>query len=334
MCKTKKITIIVSIYNGEMYLSECIESIINQTYKNLEIILVNDGSNDNSKRIIEYYEQLDSRILFINKSNTGVSDSRNIGLLHSTGEFVTFVDQDDFLDEKYIEYLYELIIKTGADISIIPKVNRFTKEMNNISNKRKLKDKIDVWSGEMAAKQMLYYNLTIGPWSKLIHKKIIFDNGIRFDKRFFGGEGFAFSVQCFEQSSRVAVGQKKLYNYRVDNPNSGMTKFNLSIIHSSIKSQDYIRDSLINKNKEMLRASNYAKWHTYCDCLNTLIGCHKINENRELYNQIKHNCRVLAPIGFIISIPLKEKFKCLFYLFNPYITASLINKFRIRKFSY
>lgn len=94
----KKISVIVPIYNGETYLSECIESILKQTYENIELILVNDGSKDNSKNIIDKYALLDNRIKAIHKENSGVSDSRNVGLKNTTGDYICFVDQDDYID--------------------------------------------------------------------------------------------------------------------------------------------------------------------------------------------------------------------------------------------
>ena len=96
-----KITFIIPIYNTEKYLQRCVDSILEQTYNNIEIILVNDGSTDNSKQICEHYQQLDSRIKLINKPNGGLSDARNKGLDHSTGEYIIFIDSDDFWVDKY-----------------------------------------------------------------------------------------------------------------------------------------------------------------------------------------------------------------------------------------
>lgn len=93
----KLISIIVPVYNAEKYLQKCLDSILEQTYQNLEIIIVNDGSTDNSGQICQEYEKKDSRIIYIEKENGGVSDTRNTGLDRMTGSYVTFVDSDDWV---------------------------------------------------------------------------------------------------------------------------------------------------------------------------------------------------------------------------------------------
>lgn len=102
------ISVIVPCYNVEEYLPKCIESILNQTYRNLEILLVDDGSPDNCGRICDEYAAKDSRIRIIHKKNGGLSDARNAALDVMTGEYVTFIDSDDYVSDDYVEYLYPL----------------------------------------------------------------------------------------------------------------------------------------------------------------------------------------------------------------------------------
>ena len=120
------VTVICGIYNGEKYLPDCIDSILNQTYKNLEIILVDDGSTDNCPKICDEYAKKDDRIKVIHKKNGGVSSARNSALKESNGDYYCFVDQDDFLDLDYINYLYNLIEENDADISLVPQVIYFS----------------------------------------------------------------------------------------------------------------------------------------------------------------------------------------------------------------
>lgn len=103
------ISVIVPCYNVEEYLPKCIESILNQTYRNLEILLVDDGSPDNCGRICDEYAAKDSRIRIIHKKNGGLSDARNAALDVMTGEYVTFIDSDDYVSDDYVEYLYKII---------------------------------------------------------------------------------------------------------------------------------------------------------------------------------------------------------------------------------
>lgn len=112
------VSIIVPIYNVEAYLEACLESLIRQTYRDIEIILVNDGSTDNSLGICEAYVKKDSRITVYNKGNGGLSDARNYGLEHSTGDLITFVDSDDYVSEDYIACLYNALLETDSDIAV------------------------------------------------------------------------------------------------------------------------------------------------------------------------------------------------------------------------
>lgn len=113
------ISVIVPIYNVDDYLSTCISSIINQTYKDLEIILVDDGSTDHSGQICEEFDKLDNRVQVIHKKNEGVSEARNEGLRHAHGEYISFVDADDFIHPQMLEALYNLIKKGDYDFSMI-----------------------------------------------------------------------------------------------------------------------------------------------------------------------------------------------------------------------
>ena len=115
---TEKITVIVPVYNVENYLNKCLDSLINQTYKNLEIIFINDGSTDNSGKICQEYAQKDNRIIYIEKENGGQSEARNMGLDRMTGSYVTFVDSDDWVELDYVEVLYNKLIEYQADIAV------------------------------------------------------------------------------------------------------------------------------------------------------------------------------------------------------------------------
>ena len=113
-----RLSIIVPIYNVEKYLSRCIESILNQTFKDFELILVNDGSTDNCKEICEKYKRMDSRIIVANKKNGGLSSARNLGIDISKGDYIGFVDSDDFIDVHMYEILLNTINAYDSDIVI------------------------------------------------------------------------------------------------------------------------------------------------------------------------------------------------------------------------
>lgn len=126
------VSVVIPIYNVEKYLRKCIETVIDQTYTNIEIILVNDGSTDNSLQICNQFKEKDKRIKVINKKNGGLSDARNVGIKNAQGKYICFIDSDDFISEKYIEELHNLIVENKAQIAVcgFENVNEFGKSIS------------------------------------------------------------------------------------------------------------------------------------------------------------------------------------------------------------
>jgi glycosyltransferase involved in cell wall biosynthesis len=141
-----KISIIVPVYNVEKYLARCLDSIVNQTIKEIEIILVNDGSKDNSQKIIEEYAKNDERIVVINKENGGLSDARNTGLDIALGEYIAFIDSDDFVDVEMLNQMYALGKKHQADVVFcgLVKVNEYGREFKPMPQSTQLNEKIEL----------------------------------------------------------------------------------------------------------------------------------------------------------------------------------------------
>ena len=121
--ENKLISIIVPVYNVEEYLKQCLDSILEQTFSDYEVILVNDGSTDNSGLICQEYAEKDSRIRYFEKENGGLSDARNYGIEQAQGEYLTFVDSDDFLDKMHLNVLYTALVSNNVDISIVNYAN-------------------------------------------------------------------------------------------------------------------------------------------------------------------------------------------------------------------
>ena len=114
----KLVSVIIPVYNTAEYLPRCLESILSNTYSNLELICINDGSTDNSLNVLNYYANLDSRIIVINQQNSGVSASRNVGLDHASGEYIAFIDSDDWIHSCYFEQLMQIQAFSNTDIVI------------------------------------------------------------------------------------------------------------------------------------------------------------------------------------------------------------------------
>jgi len=165
------ISIIVPVYNVKEYLKRCVESLINQTYRNIEIIIVDDGSTDGSELLCDNFKNTDKRIKVFHKKNGGLSDARNFGISHSTGQYIGFVDSDDFIDKNMYEILMKNIIKNDADISIC----KFT-----ITNKNSFKIKpetdIKVFSKEEAMKEVMLGNYFQSHVCNKLFKRKLFSN--------------------------------------------------------------------------------------------------------------------------------------------------------------
>lgn len=172
----EKISVIVPVYNVESFLDRCIESIVNQTYANLEIILVDDGSPDNCGKICDFWVKKDPRIKVIHKENGGLSDARNAGLNIATGEFIAFVDSDDLIDKNMYQVLHDSIDEYHCDVSVC-KIARFTEEIPCLKNSNAIFTRF--FSPEDALKELISDGcIQQVVWNKLYRREII--QGISF----------------------------------------------------------------------------------------------------------------------------------------------------------
>ncbi len=215
------VSVIIPVYKVEKELKRCVESVLNQTYKNLEIFLVDDGSPDDCPQICDEYSKIDHRIRVIHKENGGLSDARNAGLDIAKGEYIAFVDSDDWVESDYIENLYTNAVKEEADISIIG----FTMVWDGGKTRRFSNDKeYYVFDREQAVRELLkqdkFYCMV---WQKL-YKKYIFK-----DIRFPVGklyEDVAICMPIFLNANRVVISGKTKYNYYQRGTSIANSKFN------------------------------------------------------------------------------------------------------------
>ncbi|MEF2629635.1 glycosyltransferase family 2 protein [Megamonas funiformis] len=234
-----KISIIIPIYNVEQYLSQCLDSVINQTYKNLEILLINDGSTDNSGKICDNYAKLDNRIRVFHKKNEGVSSARNLGLEKCTGDFIGFVDPDDFIELNMYELLYNEQQKTNADIiwcnyckiSSTGNIIYLGEINNNTFYDLSLKNNKKIFS------KNFYYilNMKTYIWNKLFKRKLFYN--IRFPLKKTFEDLFIF-MSLILQTNTIQFISKTLYYYRQRDTSLCATfntsKFSLDFIEASI----------------------------------------------------------------------------------------------------
>lgn len=228
------ISVIIPVYNVEKYLKRCMDSVLKQTYSNIEIIIVDDGSKDTSGSLCDEYGKKDSRITVFHKENGGLSSARNFGLERVSGNYVCFIDSDDFIHENYISFMYDKIIKNDADICYC-KSTKFTDDVqikNEIEN-----EKTVVIEKEEAIKQLLLNDGIIKNYIHLaLYKKTLFDN-IRFPEG-SNFEDIATTYKILDASKKIIVNNKTLYYYFINN--DGITQ--------KMKKQDIV-DRFNNMNE-------------------------------------------------------------------------------------
>lgn len=206
--KKELITLIVPVYNVEKYLIKCVDSLLKQTYDNLEIILVDDGSTDNSSKLCDEYQKKDKRIKVIHKENGGLSDARNVAIDKAHGKYISFVDSDDFIACDMIELLYKNVIDNKADIAICGYQNTNEDEEINDNN---IDYKELVYSNQEALETMLYQkDCTTSAWAKL-YKTTLFKD-IRYPKGKIC-EDLDTTYLLFAQAKKIVINNQKKYFY-------------------------------------------------------------------------------------------------------------------------
>lgn len=201
------ISVVVPVYNVSAYLDRCVESLVSQTYQNLQILLVDDGSTDDSGKKCDEWATKDTRIEVVHKENGGLSDTRNCGIDNATGEYITFVDSDDYISEKMIVCLYELLKENAAELSICEPEHIFKKSQCNFSKATKQL----VFSKEQAITEMWYQSSFLPMACGKLYKKDLFD-----DVRFTVGRRFEdidIMHELFWRCERIAYSDARLYGY-------------------------------------------------------------------------------------------------------------------------
>lgn len=201
----KKVSIIIPVYKVEKYLSECLESLMNQTYSNLEIIVCDDESPDRCPQICDQYAKRDKRFKVLHKKNGGAASARNMGLEVATGEFICFVDSDDFVDRNYIKQMVECMEINNADISVCAFSNVF------VNYKETIEIEEETYSAQEYLKKFLADWKCGLIWNKLFKRSLI--RKIRFAEGHVIDDEF-FTYQLVMNASHITTQNKSLYNYR------------------------------------------------------------------------------------------------------------------------
>ena len=247
------ISIIIPVYKVEKYLEKCIQSVINQTYENLQIILVDDGSPDNCGKICDEYAQKDHRIEVIHKSNGGLSDARNKGLEIAKGEYIGFIDSDDYIESDMYEVLYNLLKQYNAYVSIC---NFYTVSQGKIAIKNAENGIKEYNRIEILKEVLLDNNIQSYAWNKLYKKELFDEIKYPVGKKY---EDIGTTFYLLEKCNKVVVTGKPEYYYinRQDSIVNNVTETTITdYIELIMQRYDYIEENikeLSSYNKDYLK---------------------------------------------------------------------------------
>ncbi len=263
--KKPKISVIIPVYNSEKYLFRCLDSLKNQTYKDFEAIIVNSDSKDSSLDIIKQFTQKYENFHLINKDNSGVADSRNTALKSALGEYISFLDSDDFLSPDFLSVLYNSLIENDADIVCCGYYTYYPQSQK--ATPKKLTAKSGVYSSKKAL-NMLIKDTTMHfyVWNKLFKKSLFEDNNINFPNMLF--EDIYVTTRLFYYAKKINMIHKPYYYY---------------VVHE---------DSLVNCiNKQMI--NEYAK---------AIVLLRNFLEEKNIYKDFKLSFKLFAIRGMLINI--------------------------------
>ncbi|MCM1010818.1 MAG: glycosyltransferase [Fusobacterium sp.] len=287
-----KISVIIPVYNVEKYLSQCLDSIIEQSLKEIEIICINDGSTDSSKEVLERYRNADSRVIVVNKANAGYGAACNTGIRLARGEYISIIESDDFIDKNMLEDLYNLAQKHDVDIvksafyeykddepENIYKIN-WSEQYNMPQTVFRIND----------CSQLMYFHPSI--WSCIYRKSFLDKNNIKFvEAKGAGWVDNPFQIQTLCLAKRIFYTDNAYYYYRLTNPSSSSNIVNIS---NPFDRSDEIHDFLKSRkiNDKNLFAHLYKREFSYIHIVLSGIteelfdfACVKINKMIERMNK-------------------------------------------------
>lgn len=236
--KDPLVSVIIPCYNVATYIERCLLSILGQTYSNIEILAVDDGSPDDTPAILDRLAKKYSQLKVIHQPNAGVSAARNTGLRQATGDYVMFVDGDDFLAPDAVAYFMNLVRQTGGEFCL--STNCYTKR----GEKQTLRHSIQTISSADAVALLLSPRIIVGSWNKIYKRDLLIAHNCQFPTDLFYGEGLYFINTVAQLTKYVGVGNRKVYYYRRNNEGSATTCFNIKKIHNGTEAINRIEMEL------------------------------------------------------------------------------------------
>jgi glycosyltransferase involved in cell wall biosynthesis len=244
-----KISVIVPVYKVENYLHRCVDSIINQTYKNLEIILVNDGSPDSSGKICDEYAAKDDRIIVIHKKNEGSSCARNAGLEIATGDYISYVDSDDYINESMLKLMLCKMLELNLDIVEIAA---------KTSNSTLVSDNSFMVQDQVSCRKRIIQNSVFSVWRRLYKASLISD--LRFIPKIIHQDVF-YTIDVLNRINQLGFLNSAFYHYNTDNESIIRSKYSLEKITTGIRATEYIINNTIGESELKQTVDNYITYY-------------------------------------------------------------------------
>lgn len=215
--ETPRVSIIVPVYNVRDFLHQCVNSIIGQTLENIEIVLVDDGSTDGSGEIADEFAALDSRIVVIHKKNGGLSDARNVGIEAAKGDFIGFVDSDDWIEPEMFELLYQRAVTTDSELVLCASTRHNVKKSR--ASRIALRGNLNMFGKSVSENPWLIYSGQSYAWNKLYARRLFDDPSLRFPVgQWFEDSAVVYNIMA--SANRIQYVDEALYNYRFERPGS------------------------------------------------------------------------------------------------------------------
>lgn len=319
-----KYSIIIPIYNASKYLEKCISSILLQSYKNFELLLINDGSTDNSLFICDKYKNRDERVIVLNKENGGVSSARNLGLKHASGDYVTFIDADDFVDLQFLEEINSILNENNVDIlkySYTTIYGSFQKKYHFTSTV----DKVilyDSYKEEIFNNLFCTYDFT-NIWNCFFKKELI--HNLKFDINLKYAEDRKFMFDALLMSKSLFISSKRFYNYII-NPSSAMNSKNLEKNFLQLSNNLFVKKYMLLCLDDNLYINSFLN-SICCDIDNFIIE----NYSLKNFKNFKQVVDELFHIDLFIELKQYIKKELKFKIFENYISKKKYYKLLIKK---
>ncbi len=292
-----KITVIVPVYNVENYLEEAINSVISQTYKNLEILIIDDGSTDNSSQICDKYAKKDIRIKVFHQTNKGLSGARNTGLKNATGKYIMFLDSDDKFEPQACETMYKFIERTKADYAIGNYIN-IDEDGSKWENPIFKKDTYKEFTLSIKDYEKSFYIMNSAVWNKIFRKSFLDSLNITFVER-LPAEDAIFTTTCFIKSKKVCYIPEIIYQYRQRYSNSISNSCSKKYFDGINKAYNIIYQNFKDNNEIGFYRYFYAKSMNYI--LYKFIDSTKLERQERI--EILQNMKWFYELSIEIKVP-------------------------------